>query len=574
MEVTEAPSLAAHPLDGFRAVFAVLGTFPRSHSLASEESEALASYLEDLHGALYLEGGDAWTTLPARLSPLLGVEVEGDGADDLATIDGQAAGPLLDLSGLSIEYEGERISVDRIRPRGAGAALLWKNGDTGRGLGVFHAPAAGHRVLGVSFEFGGIVGDPEPILRSYLEALGVVPRCADGISSFASHVEDGKVSLSWKNGSGYREIELRRNGLPLAMLSGTTEAFEDRPGPGAHRYDATGRLDGCRTATSFTAAWVLDGAHLVWRPAETLTGPSDSAREIRDALGANGRPTIISPRLASLDLSRLAGLWIVLGTDPHHRALSAEEGRLLADYLAAGLGPLHPRLYIEGGEVWGNDPPTALRALDGVRTIADNGARRLRHIRGLDAGSGFDLSRLVRLPVDYTSESESIDIIAPDPAVPGAAAAWIDDDSGETLGVYRRDPEKRYALLSVSFEFGGITHTREERALLMDFYLQALESPVARFRRGDVDGSGALSLSDPIQMLGRLFLGGSYDQDCEDAVDADDDGILGLTDAIVILEYLFLGGPRTAPPGPIECGPDPTADDTLRGCRPRDTACR
>jgi hypothetical protein len=88
-----------------------------------------------------------------------------------------------------------------------------------------------------------------------------------------------------------------------------------------------------------------------------------------------------------------------------------------------------------------------------------------------------------------------------------------------------------------------------------------------------VDGSGALSLSDPIQMLGRLFLGESYDQDCEDAVDADDDGILGLTDAIVILEYLFLGGPRTAPPGPIDCGPDPTADDTLRACRPLDTAC-
>ncbi len=573
-EVLETTSLTAQPLEDFKAVFAVLGTFPRNHSMTSDESDALASYLEDRRGALYLEGGDAWTSLPARLVPLLGVEAEGDGADDLATLEGQAAGPLLNLNGLSLEYEGEKVSVDRIRPQGAGAAILWKNGDTGRGLGVFRAADGGHRVLGVSFEFGGIVGDREPVLRSYLEALGVVPSCGAGISSFSSRVEGDKVALEWTNGAAYREVELRRDGAPLAILAGAAGEFEDRPGPGVHRYEATGRIQGCRTAPAFATAWVLQGAHLVWRPRETLAGPSDSAREIRQALEANGRPVVISPRLLALDLSGLAGLWVVLGTDPHHRALSAEEGQLLADYLAGGLGPLHPRLYIEGGEIWGNDPPTALRGLDGVLTRADGGARRLRHIRGLDAGSGFDISRLVRLPVDYTSENESIDVIGADPAVPGAGTAWIDDDSGETLGVFRRHPEKRYALLSVSFEFGGITHTRDERALLMDLYLQTLESPVARFRRGDVDGSGVLSLSDPIQMLGRLFLGGSYDQDCEDAVDADDDGIIGLTDAIVILEYLFLGGPRTAPPGPLECGPDPTTGDGLKACRPRETACR
>src|SRR6185295_7166579 len=102
-------------------------------------------------------------------------------------------------------------------------------------------------------------------------------------------------------------------------------------------------------------------------------------------------------------------------------------------------------------------------------------------------------------------------------------------------------------------------------------YLTALEStgvpPEPFFRRGDVDGNGAVELNDTIQVLNRLFLAGAYDQDCEDAADADDDGQVLLTDAIVVLNYLFLAGPAPAAPGPLGCGPDPTAD-SLPECHP------
>lgn len=86
------------------------------------------------------------------------------------------------------------------------------------------------------------------------------------------------------------------------------------------------------------------------------------------------------------------------------------------------------------------------------------------------------------------------------------------------------------------------------------------------FRRGDADGNGKIQVTDPIRILGRLFLGGEA-LGCEDAADADDDGALNMTDAILLLGRLFLGGAALPPPGPEGCGEDPTPDQ-LPPCQP------
>jgi hypothetical protein len=88
-----------------------------------------------------------------------------------------------------------------------------------------------------------------------------------------------------------------------------------------------------------------------------------------------------------------------------------------------------------------------------------------------------------------------------------------------------------------------------------------------RFIRGDADGDGLIEISDPILILGRLFLG-APPVSCEDAADANDDGELNLTDPIAILDRLFLGGAPLPPPGPEACGADPTADP-LPQCKDR-----
>ena len=86
----------------------------------------------------------------------------------------------------------------------------------------------------------------------------------------------------------------------------------------------------------------------------------------------------------------------------------------------------------------------------------------------------------------------------------------------------------------------------------------------AEFRRGDVNQDGAVQLADAVAALQHLFAAGG-DLSCEDAADADDDGALNLADPVRILAFLFSSGVAPAPPGPLECGRDPSADE-LRDC--------
>ncbi len=88
-----------------------------------------------------------------------------------------------------------------------------------------------------------------------------------------------------------------------------------------------------------------------------------------------------------------------------------------------------------------------------------------------------------------------------------------------------------------------------------------LEVPFVAFRRGDVNDSGALEVTDAINFLTWMFLGGTAPA-CMDAADADNSGGLGLSDAINVLVFLFGGD---APPGPATvgggCEADPEGDD-------------
>jgi hypothetical protein len=79
------------------------------------------------------------------------------------------------------------------------------------------------------------------------------------------------------------------------------------------------------------------------------------------------------------------------------------------------------------------------------------------------------------------------------------------------------------------------------------------------FRRGDVDSSGNINLTDAVRILLHLFSGSPVD--CADAADVDSYGTVGIEDPILLLGYLFLGQSRPLPPGPRVCGQDPRPDD-------------
>jgi hypothetical protein len=94
---------------------------------------------------------------------------------------------------------------------------------------------------------------------------------------------------------------------------------------------------------------------------------------------------------------------------------------------------------------------------------------------------------------------------------------------------------------------------------------QAL-SGAARFRRGDVNATGGIEISDAVRVLGYLFLGAPAPP-CLDAADADDDGGVAVTDAVYVLNYLFLAGAAPAAPHG-ECGDDPSGDGLSCGAFP------
>jgi hypothetical protein len=91
------------------------------------------------------------------------------------------------------------------------------------------------------------------------------------------------------------------------------------------------------------------------------------------------------------------------------------------------------------------------------------------------------------------------------------------------------------------------------------------------FRRGDVDDSGVVDISDPINNLTFQFLG-AFTPTCKDALDDDDSGVIDISDPIYSLTRQFLGGPPQPAPGPDACGVDPTCDKDDQG-NPADLGC-
>jgi hypothetical protein len=86
----------------------------------------------------------------------------------------------------------------------------------------------------------------------------------------------------------------------------------------------------------------------------------------------------------------------------------------------------------------------------------------------------------------------------------------------------------------------------------------SIEIGVEPFIRGDVNADGANDISDPISLLGWLFLGQEMGY-CPVAADGNDDGSLNISDVVFLLNAFFGGGPPPYAPWP-DCGPDPTPD--------------
>lgn len=83
-----------------------------------------------------------------------------------------------------------------------------------------------------------------------------------------------------------------------------------------------------------------------------------------------------------------------------------------------------------------------------------------------------------------------------------------------------------------------------------------------RFRRGDVNGDGRISIADPVLIVQATFEHRALTFDCDDMLDVDDDGTLTTSDPIALLRWMFLGEPSPLEQFPA-CDGDPTPEDPL-----------
>ncbi|MFQ5653554.1 MAG: hypothetical protein ACE5GW_02340 [Planctomycetota bacterium] len=98
------------------------------------------------------------------------------------------------------------------------------------------------------------------------------------------------------------------------------------------------------------------------------------------------------------------------------------------------------------------------------------------------------------------------------------------------------------------------------RFLLCVFVIGLTAGPLqADFIRGDANDDGGVDLADVISSLSWLFIPGTPEPACMDALDGNDDGLVNISDPVYVATFLFISGSPPPPPYP-DPGPDPTAD--------------
>lgn len=93
-----------------------------------------------------------------------------------------------------------------------------------------------------------------------------------------------------------------------------------------------------------------------------------------------------------------------------------------------------------------------------------------------------------------------------------------------------------------------------------------LPSGAPDFQRGDINGDNKADISDVVVKLQYVY-GVGPSPECLDAADFNDDGFLGPDGALFMLFWVFRGTappPDPGPPGLSVCGPDPTIDNFPR----------
>ena len=408
-------------------------------------------------------------------------------------------------------------------------------------------------------------------------------------ASGSSDCTTGDVTLGWTANPNFASMEITRDGVSIANPLVTDSSYVDiAVADGDHVYEIIGDCgSGPNPAVVAVSVLTYSGQTDIVLAMEGLQdngnfGDVDSGTAMLTALTAAGaNVAMVRASIADFPCHSDAGvnnLWIMTGTVPADYRIDQAEGDLIGQANIDG-----KNVYFEGGDHFGFAHVASLfdtrDGNDDSTYDTGDGDDSYTSMNGLDSGFGLDTSSFSNAlyTQDFGTGDDWQDILTPatsDAAGPDAGAIWENNPDGVFGGgVPSPAAETNYVTgifyntdsggktISTSWEFGGFGG---DQTILAQLYHDAFGSTQIVFQRGDANTDGSFNIADEIFMLAALFSGGPQCE-CPDSCDQNDDGSLNIADAIFGLAALFSGGPTTPPPGPSDCGPDPT-DDGLADC--------
>jgi len=216
-----------------------------------------------------------------------------------------------------------------------------------------------------------------------------------------------------------------------------------------NRYNATAH--NIMDQVDFTVLPAGTELVLVWSPAGSVSG-----KAMADTLGALGLGYEIETGELPADLGAYAAVFVNLGIYSNNHVLTAAEGDILAAYLDGG-----GNVYMEGGDTWYYDTPTAAHPYFGITGLSDGGSDTF-NCDGI-AGTFTE-----GMSFFYTGENSWMDQLAP---VAPAYTIFMEPTVGYDNGIAH--DAGAYKTIGASFEFGGLVDNTEPstKLVLMGQYL-------------------------------------------------------------------------------------------------------
>lgn len=507
----------------------------------------------DLQGGGFV-GGLAWD----GSTGIWAVDITGDRYDLISLLDASYLGASIfhpdgGGSGNGIAWRSDcgRLEVPH-GPEGAGRVTTISTTDPLSGVAL--APM---QIAAVGFFINGIESSRSPaaqlldpfgvysiwIVDNSTNSLSVIegrqqcPQQLPGIIGLEClAMPDTEISVNWQADPSLDSLEVRIDGLLVALLTGSESNWSGYP----------------TTMLGVVTVQICGNSSDSWTPTESceLVTPGCSTGSIH--LSHLAQPDLFEPG------TPLCGNGAGHEAQSYWRIYEACESPFSLD---DGMGIESVRVAVEN-----SDPGPGFTAQPVVlRLYSDPDGGSISPINSLDLihEQEFLIPRVVQrhfclnleTPIDLTCDLRLVvELALPDGTLDGhlfllgsnssaeSEASWI---SAAACGSAEPTP-----LSDLGFPDAHIG---------LDLIGNPRSSP---FIRGDINTDGLLNLTDPIGLLDTLFVPGTAALLCQDAADCNDDGSVNLADAIYLLSYLFIPG-SPQPADPDTCGADPTAADPL-----------